>query len=79
MIFKKLWNQTILIYHPDNDKSALNTNQYSDLCACPLIWLTAIMACGNNVHHPFWQINTEDGEHMRKAGMSITKISQVLG
>ena len=37
------------------------------------------MACGNDVGRPSLQINMEDVEDMRKAGMSITKISQVLG
>ena len=37
------------------------------------------MACGNDVGRPSLQINMEDVEDMRKAGMSITKISQALG
>ena len=40
-----------------------------------LIRLTAIMACGSEVGHPSLQINMEDIEDMRKAEMSITKIS----
>ena len=37
------------------------------------------MACGNDVGRPSLQINMEDVEDMRKAGISITKISQALG